>query len=294
MENYEILIDRISKASGKTGEEIEEKIDQKRKKFSGFISKEGAAHIVAAELGVSLDGGIVKIKELNDGMRRVNFIGKITKIFPVREFKKADREGKIGSFLIGDETSNVRVVLWDLHHIDLIEKGRIVEGKVVEIFNANVKNGEVHLSGFSDIKESNERVDNAKTIRQFSEGQFVDVKSGKNMKVRAVIVQSFEPRYFDSKDGSGKRALLNIVLDDGTETIRAVLFGEQINKLGLTDEEIFSLEKFNQKKNEFLGEEMIFSGNFRVNNFFNNLEMNIENVEDVDVDKLIEELEAKI
>jgi hypothetical protein len=295
MDNYENLVERIAKSSGESKEDIIRKVEAKRAKLSGLISKEGAAQIVAAELGVSFDDERLKIAELVQGMKRANCLGKITKLFPVREYNKNGREGKIGSFLLGDETSNVRVVLWDIHHIDLIEKGKLKEDVNIEISNASVRNGEMHLSGFSDIKISKEKVEDVMTDRVLEEKKLSEVRVGQNMKTRAVIVQTFQPKYFDAKDGSGeKRALLNIVLDDGTETIRAVLFGENIKKLGLNDEEIFSLEKFEQKKMELLGDERIFSGNLRTNTFFNNLEMAIDNVENVNPDELVKELEAKI
>ncbi|MCH7567881.1 MAG: DUF2240 family protein [Nanoarchaeota archaeon] len=296
MDNYDKLVERISKSSGISLEEIERKIEAKRAKLSGLISKEGAAQIVAAELGISFDNERLKISELVHGMKRINVVGQVTKIFPVREFNKNGREGKIGSFLFGDDTSNVRVVLWDINHIGLIEKGELKEGDFFEITNASVRNGEIHLSGFSDIKSSNEKIENVRRDRVFSFGKLKDASPGQRMSVRAVIVQVFEPKYFSPKqEGSEEktRALLNLVLDDGTETIRAVLFGEQINKLNLTDEEIFSLEKFNEKKTGLLGEEKFFSGNFRTNTFFNNLEMAIEEVKDIEVDELVKELEAK-
>jgi len=294
MDNYNSLLERISGSSGVSIEEIERKIEAKRAKLSGLISKEGAAQIVAAELGVSFENQRMKISELLHGMKRVNVIGKLTKIFPIREYNKNGREGKIGSFLIGDESSNTRVVLWDNSHINLLETGELAEGSIIEISNASVRNGEVHLSAFSDIKKSSEKLDGVKTDRSFMSANIKDARPGSSVKIRAAIVQVFEPRYFDSKKDDGKKgALLNVVLDDGTETIRAVLFGENIQKLGLSEEEIFSLEKFNQKKEEFLGEEKLFSGNFRTNTFFNNLEMSIDNVENVDVDSMINELEGK-
>ena len=295
VDNYEKFLERISKSSGEAIEELERKVEAKKAKLSGLISKEGAAQIVAAELGVSFDNERMKISELVHGMKRVNVVGQVTKVFPVREFKKNDREGKIGSFLLGDDSSNMRVVLWDMSHIGLIEKTELKEGDIMEITNAAVRNGEIHLSAFSDIKASNEKIENVKTERVFSLGKLKDASPGKNMKIRAIIVQMFAPRQFESKSGDGKKGvLLNMVLDDGTENIRAVLFGEQINKLGLSDEEISSLEKFNVKKEELLGEEKFFAGNFRTNNFFNRTEMSIEDVQDVDVDELVKELEAKV
>jgi ssDNA-binding replication factor A large subunit len=294
-ENYDNLLERISKSSGESIEELGRKVEAKRAKLSGLISKEGAAQIVAAEIGVSFESERMKISELVHGMKRVNVIGKVTGIFPVREFKKQEREGKIGSFLLGDESSNIRVVCWDMSHIDLIEKGEIKEGDVLEISNGAMRNGEMHLSGFSDIKHSTEKIEGVKTDREFAGGKLKDASPGKNMKVRAVIVQMFEPRQFESKQKPGtKGVLLNLVLDDGTETIRSVLFNENIKKLGISDEEAVDLEKFGKKKEELLGEEKFFSGNFRMNAFFNRTEMSIDSVEDIDVDELVKDLESKV
>ena len=295
MGNYEKLIERISNSAKISVEDIERKIEAKRAKLSGLISKEGAAQIVAAELGISFDNERMKISELVHAMKRVNVVGQITQIFPVREFKKNNREGKIGSLLLGDDGSNIRVVLWDVNHISLIEKGELKEGDVIEISNGAIRNGEMHLSGFSDIKKSDEKIENVKMERDFSFGELKNARPGSNMKIRAVIVQTFEPRYFDSKVKEGEKGvLLNIVLDDGTENIRAVLFNENIQKLGFEEGELFSVEKFNAKREGLLGEEKLFSGNFRTNSFFNILEMSINDVEEVDADELVKKLESKL
>ena len=54
-ENYQRIVEKIAEFSGSQVSDIEEKIETKRLKLSGFISKEGAAQIVAAELGISFD-----------------------------------------------------------------------------------------------------------------------------------------------------------------------------------------------------------------------------------------------
>ena len=186
-EGYDKLLERVVNASKIDRGEIERKVEAKRAKLSGLVSKEGALQIVAAELGISLDSERMKIGDVKDGYRRVNVIGKITRIFPVREFNKNGRQGKVGSFSLGDESANTRIVLWDVNHIGLIEKGKLKEGDAVEIRNASAKNGELHLSGFSDVKQSNEAVDNVKT-EQVIVGKLSDVKEGLRMKVRAVVV----------------------------------------------------------------------------------------------------------
>ena len=82
-----------------------------------------------------------------------------------------------------------------------------------------------------------------------------------------------------------------MVLDDGTENIRAVLFSEAIKSLGIRD--IQNSEMFSQEKRELLGKEMIFSGDVRKNKFFNNDEFIIDKAEEIDIDNLIAELETK-
>ena len=47
------------------------------------------------------------------------------------------------------------------------------------------------------------------------------------------------------------------------------------------------------KKQELEGKEFVFSGNIRQNKVFNNLELSVSNVEEIDIDKLISELEAQ-
>lgn len=310
MENYDKLVERISKSANLSSEEIERKVEAKKAKLSGLISKEGAAQIVAAEMGINLDMARLKLSEIFNGMKRASVIGKVVDIFPVREYNKNGRSGKVANLRLADDSGNARVVLWDNSHITLIEQGKVVKGNVIEISNANVRNGELHLSSFSDIKLSNEKVDNVIAEKVFEGLKLKDIKVGQSAKIRAIIVQAFEPRYFEvcpeckkrafegeckvhGKIAPLKRALLSIVLDDGSSTIRSVLFGESINKLGFTDEEIFSLDKFAEKKGYLLGEERVFYGNARNNVLYNTTEFNIENSEGIDLDNLIKELEVK-
>ncbi len=312
-DNYERILLRIAKSSGLEKEELERRVEAKRSKLSGLISKEGAAQIIAAELGVSFDNEKLKIDELLPGMRKVNLVGEIINLSPVRTFttKKGD-EGKVVNFLIGDNTSNIKVVLWDTNHIELIEKKEIVEGKVVEILNGSMRDNELHLGSFSELKLSNEVLENVKTEIILKEKNIVDFRLSDNVSVRAFVVQSFEPRFFyvcpeckkkANPEGEGflcaehgkiapeKRALINLVLDDGTESIRTVLFHEQLQNLGLT--ELENPERLSNQREDLLGKEMIFSGTVRNNKFFNNTEFIADDVKKLDLDNLISSLEAK-
>jgi len=303
--NYENILDKISRISGLEKEEIDRRVLAKRAKLSNLISKEGAAQIVAAELGISFDKEKLKISELLPGMKKVNVIGKVIELFPVRKFNRNNRQGKVASMVIADDTSNTRVVLWDTNHIALIEKGNIKQGDVIEILNANMRDTEIHLNSFSDLKLSSENIENIKTEIILKEKKILEFRGNDNIKTRAFIVQVFEPRFFEvcpeckkrvvnseceqhGKVVHEKRVLLNFVLDDGTETIRSVLFNEQLENLGMKTEDTNS---FMDKREELLGKELFFSGNVRKNKLFNNIEFYINSIKEVNIDELIKELE---
>ena len=119
---YEEIIAKI-KEKGVSEEEIQTRIKQKLDQLSGLISKEGAAQIIANELGVKIfrDVGKLKVKEIRAGMRDIEVDGKVINLFEVRSFKNEKREGKVASFILGDEGGQIRVVLWDVGHISKLE-----------------------------------------------------------------------------------------------------------------------------------------------------------------------------
>ena len=87
-----------------------------------------------------------------------------------------------------------------------------------------------------------------------------------------------------------KRALLNVIIDDGTETIRTVAFQDNLSDIGLT--ELENTEELINQRERLLGKEMFFSGTVRDNKMFNTPEFIIEKVEPVDADLLIKEFEG--
>jgi len=306
--NYQQLIQLISDNSGLPLDEIERKIEAKQAKLAGLISKEGAAQVIAAELNINFDKQLIKISQIVPGMRKINLIGKIINLAPIREYNKNGRAGRIGSFTLADETSNVRVVLWDENHIELIAKKELVENKIIGVDNATLRNGELHLTSFSEIKNSDQKIDNVVLEKPTIKKTIDKFQTNDEVSTRAFIVQIFEPRFFEvcpecrkkvSETGEcqehnkvvpEKRALLNFVIDDGTESMRTVMFSDQLEKI-MTKQELQTPELFAIKKQDFLGKEMIVSGQVRKNQMFNNDEFIVNNLKDINIDELIEELE---
>src|SRR3989344_270937 len=152
---YEEIILKINEKTNMSVAEIEDRIEKKLKQLSGLISREGAAHIVANELGVKIFeplSGKLQIKNILTGMRDVETIGKVLQVSDTREFMRNDAVSKVASMLIGDETGTIRVVLWG-NQADNTAKLGIND--VVKVIGAYVRenNGrkEIHLNDKSQL-----------------------------------------------------------------------------------------------------------------------------------------------
>src|SRR5512133_3432038 len=97
----EIIIQKIKEKSNLSDKEISRKIKDKMDLLSGLISEEGAAYIIANELGVKVyeEPGNLQVKTIVPGMRSVDLSVRVIKIYETRTFEKDNRKGKVGSFL---------------------------------------------------------------------------------------------------------------------------------------------------------------------------------------------------
>lgn len=312
--------------SGKlAAEELEKRIKEKINDLSGLISEEGAAHIIANELNVelfNLDNGRLKVKEIFSGMRSVYTSGKVLRKFEVREFTKNKHIGKVCSLMIGDETGTIRVVFWN-DQVDLLKE--VKEGDLVVVKDAYGKdnNGskEIHLGekgsleinppglAIESVREDSSKISfyRRKMIQQLQPDE-------NNVEVLGTIVQVFDPRFFLVCPQCGRRIngnscslhglvqpalsyVLNVVLDDGSGTIRAVFWREQTNHLlDKTTEEIIKYNEkaasFENQKTELLGEQFKVKGRVQKNEMFDRLEFNVQMVEKASPQEEITRLET--
>ncbi len=285
---------------------LDKKIEEKLDQLSGLISEEGAAHIVANELDVKLtqSTGRLEIDNIVSGMRDVEVIGKAYKVFDINEFDKNGRSGKVGNFILADNTGTIRIVLWN-DQADLIEN--ISEGDTVMIESGYVRENqnrpEIHLNEKSDLTVNppdvsvDVELDDIGPARKKVEDL---EKEDDNVEVLATIVQVFEPRFFEVCPGCGSRAresgdsyecethgtvndpdysyVMNLFLDDGTDNIRAVLWRNSVQRLlGLDDEEVKEFREapveFEEEKNDLLGNIVRVRGRVQYNDAFDRLEL---------------------
>ncbi|MBI4141179.1 hypothetical protein HY485_05060 [Candidatus Woesearchaeota archaeon] len=298
---YPEILAKLTQQTGMTQEQVEQKIQAKLQQLSGLISKEGAAHIVANELGIKLIQNTGKIKDLYPEMRNVEFLAKIQNIYEVREFLRADQTaGKVGRFIAGDETGTIPVVCWNTQTDNFQQ---LSQGTIVRITSGLVRENrgqaEVHLNDQSRIiiNPKGETIGEVKLNRP-ARKPIKELKEDEQAEVFGTIVQAFNPTFFETCSQCNKRLkndnnqlkcqehptalqdigyVMNVYLDDGTDTIKCVFFRQQAEKLINKQKQDFlnykqTPETFEEIKTALLGEQFKIFGRVKKNTFFDRLE----------------------
>jgi len=310
---YEEIVLKINEKTNITASEVEERVDKKLKQLSGLISKEGAAHIVANELGVKIFeplSGRLQIKNILSGMRDVETVGKVLQVYELREFSNETRSGKVASIVIGDETGSIRVVMWGAQADNV---AKLSQGLIVKVLGAYVRdnNGrkEIHLNDRSQLMINPQGETVGEVVTTSKNGTRKEIKQltekDNEIELLGTVVQVFDIRFYEICPKCSKRAkqstdlfvcsehgnvipayayVLNAVLDDGTETIRCVFFRNQVEKLlNLTQEQLLKFKnepaEFEAVKNELLGTIVKLNGRTNKNTLFNRLEFITQQVD---------------
>lgn len=306
----EEIVQKIKSASGLSEAEIKEQIKKKLKSLDGLVSEEGAAYIVANELGVKLfhdpSSGPLKIKELVAGMRSVEVVGKITRVFDVRSFQREGKTNEVGSLVIEDESGKARVVIWD-ERVNWLKEGKLAEGKVIRVRNGYVKANnlggkEVHLSNRSQLIIDEETVIKTSGAEVVST-KIKDIQPDQNVKILGTVVKVFPPNFYqvcpqckkkvtEADEGTICTAhgivepefamVFSLVLDDGTENIRCTAFQNRAESMvGMSPAEAKELNETTVLENinaKLLGKNVEVEGGIRENKAFDRIELIINNI----------------
>ena len=318
---------RITEKAKITEEEINQKIKAKLKQLSGLISEEGAAHIIANELGVKLFeiGEKLQIKNILPGMRNVDVVGKVLQTYELREFKTEKHAGKVANMLIGDDTGTIRVVLW---HKQADNINNLKEGDVVKIRGGYIRDNqgrkEIHLSETSKLIINPPGVE--VEVKPYTPPSAVRKKIAEikeddaNVELLSTDVQVFDINFFEVCPQCNKRIrlkdegfscpthgkvepqynyVLNLYLDDGSDNIRAVFWREQAEELlDMDNSRILMFKddptKFEPVKTELLGNIIKVGGRANKNQNFDRIELVVNKVDkspdpDEEIKKLQEE-----
>ena len=243
----------------------------------------------------------------------------------VRTFTRRDgQEGKRLVFILADETAKIRAVAWGQAAENL---ANVEVGTKLLLEEVNCRAGlrhelEIHINESSRVTRNPPNLEIKKPSNDFiSSGKsevpdqiLANVKEGNYVTVRGTVVQVIHQKsVYDScpkcfkkvtisnssitcpKCGkiqkSEPRLIAKLVIDDGTENIRASLIGDSAEKLfGMSGEEAKSIieesgnedEPVRRVEDTLLGKELNLSGRINLNNFSNQLELSVNDVSEAD------------
>lgn len=301
------LKEKILASKKITEEELTKKIHDKMESLGSLISEEGAAHIIANELGVTIGVGpttTTPLAHVVASMRSVSVLVRVLKKYELRTFGD-DGSGKVGSLFVGDATGFSRLTFWNDKTSYFKD---IQEGDVLEIQNAYSRenNGrvEIHMGTSSHCiinpKDKNVTVKERPQQQPEQEKKLNDITDKDSfVTITATIVQAYDPRFFEScpqcnkrmreEDGEfacathGKQTpvynyVMNLFLDDGSANLRATVWKEQIHTLlGKPEKDVLELrtnqDLLEQTKTDLLGKIIRARARVKTNENFNTLEL---------------------
>lgn len=322
MPSFDEILNEIEKKSGTARDEMMKRINKKQKDLFGLVSLEGAAHLIAKEYGIEISNNEkkLKIENIMDGMRKLNFSGRVFRTSNIVEFKRADGSpGKVVNIFIGDSTGFVKLALWD-KQVKLIEDEVMKIGDTIEIANAMVKENvygdiEVSIGKFGNIKTiddlgfpSSDELNKRFSLPVDTRVQIRDIVPG-TLEIKANIIRVFKGNFIFNtcsicgnamEESNGKLIcvehgeteynpclVLSMIVDDGTGDLRVTFFRDLAEKIvGMSAGEISDLDlakRYELINEKLIGKELIIRGRVKKNKMFDRLEMIAQDFKDINI-----------
>ncbi|MFX0104938.1 MAG: DUF2240 family protein [Candidatus Hodarchaeota archaeon] len=276
---------------------------------------------------------IKNIKALQNSRGIVSFEGIITSIDDVKKISlKSGEDVSLLGFIVSDDTDGIRVTLWREkaeEYSDLLSAGQGLSLKNVLIKYSNFSNrNEISLINESILELKNLEIKNLKSV-ELSNKEKGTSFSGNYAKIDAINTPgTIEIKGFIAKDlnnitvyeackncfkkvenctcgesdDTEFRMIVNLIIDDGTGSIRTSFIGELAEKIiGVKTNNIVQIketpefEKFLEKKSsEFLGKDIIIKGRAKFSDYSNSYEISAYDFKDVNIDEELDRVMKKI
>ena len=327
----EEIVNQLERQSDISRKELMEMVNKKQRNMSGLVSPEGAAYLVARDLGIMISDSArrIDIKNVISGMKKVNIIGRIFRVSPLIDFKKQDgTSGRVVNIFIGDGTGYLRIPLWN-EQVKMVEDEMIRIGDVIQIFNGMARENtfgdvEVSVGKYGTIRQAEEAIElpsaEQMTKRYFSlvpeRTSIKDLVPG-NFEIKGTVIDVFKSNFIfntcsicgGTVEGNrcsihgevecNPQSVFSCLVDDGTGDLRVVFFRDIAEKiLGVTAGEMKNLEldeRFKLVRGKIIGKEFVMTGRVKKNKMFERIEMVVNDCKDLNVSeeskRLIEEIE---
>ncbi len=235
MSSDEVLKRILSSRLDLTREKVLQMVKSKRESAGRLLTEEGAVYMVANDLGIDIaSGGLrttLRLKDLIAGTSDATVSGTVVVTYPTQTFnRKNGALGKVGRFVLQDETATVNIVLWD-EKAELLETGKITPGMTVRVNHGYVRAGlsgkpEVNVGIRGSILPTETPGEKAATTQVGLHRKILDIRPDDLLtNLVGIVSEVSSPTSFTRLDGrTGRMARLR--LGDETGKIRVVLWEE--------------------------------------------------------------------
>jgi replication factor A1 len=233
------IVNKIVEEKGLSRKQVSDLIENKKGSLSWMISDEGAAEIVAKELGVETSQATydedltLVIADLVAGMSNVVITGRISGVKPAKEFvDKSGGKGVVANLTIADRSGEMKVVLWG-EAAKPVQNNNIEAGDIVRIHNGYIREDlvgrtELHVGrrGYlelnpTDIKEQ-DLPDNSRRFVKIDQ-LTADIAE---VNVAGVVNTVYATKLIKTREGREAKLSSLVISDETGASIRIVFWND--------------------------------------------------------------------
>ncbi|MFX1574633.1 MAG: DUF2240 family protein [Promethearchaeota archaeon] len=283
---------------------------------------------------LSIEGKEIKsIKTLQNQKGIVKFRGIITSIDDLKAvtLKSGENTSLLG-VVVSDNTDGIRVTLWGENAEEYSKKlatgkGLLLSNVLVKYSNFSKRN-EISLISESKLELIDLKINNLKFMELSKKGlessysgnykKIENINSPDRIEIKGYIakdinnITTYEActncfKKVDNctcgmRENTEYRMIINLIIDDGTGTIRTTFIGERAEKLiGIKTDKIVQIkdtpdfEKILEKKSsELLGKDIIIKGKAKFSDYSNSYEISVYDFKSLNIDEELEKVMKEI
>jgi len=274
---------------------------------------------------IQIEVGLIKnINKLQENRGIVSFKGKITSLDDLKEIiSKSGEPLSLLGFIVSDNTDWIRVTLWremaeEFSSKLSIGQGLLLKNVLLRYSNFSQRN-EISTINDSTLELIDLEIENLKTMdlskQSFFSGNYVKIDSINNpgvVEIKGYIAKDLSnitiyeacPKCLkklencdcEMREKTEFRMIVNLIIDDGNDSIRTTFMGEKAEKLiGVETDKLVQIketpdfEKFLEKKSsEFLGKDIIIKGKAKFSEYSSSYEISVYDFKYLNIDEELE------
>lgn len=250
-QDKERLLQKVITRTGKTKTEVLQLVEDKKNKFAGLLTDNGALYMLAKEYDVDLELSKtltekIKLSQLAAGMQNLELIVRVIHIFAPKTYEKEGKKGSYCKLIVADDSGEIKLTLWN-KDVEKLSEEKIQRNDLLLLKNCFVTefNGIKQLS----MGKGSELVTNPSYISEtqlpFSKIETKKLKEllpeESEVDVIARLIKVYPKKEFENK--GEKRAVMNFELADASGNLRATAWNELIEEITkLSPGEIIKIE----------------------------------------------------